>query len=62
MIPIPDHPVIRAMERNGYTKKVFTTCDWCGGEIFCGDEYYNIHGEVLCFDCVQDCLRRAEEE
>ena len=59
---VMDHPVIRAMERNGYAKKTFTTCDWCGGDILEGDEYYNIHGEVLCFDCVQDCLKRAEEE
>ena len=27
MEQVPDHPVIRAIERNGYTKKLFTTCD-----------------------------------
>ena len=63
---IPDHPVIRSMERTGYPRghdpRTFTTCDWCGGDIRVGDEYYDIHGEVLCFDCVQDCLRKAEIE
>ena len=62
MEQIPDHPVIRRMERTGRQRRVFTTCDWCGGDILEGEEYYNIHGEVLCFDCVQDCLKQAEEE
>jgi hypothetical protein len=54
--------MIRRMERTGRPRRVFTTCDWCGGDICEGEEYYNIHGEVLCFACVQDCLKRAEEE
>ena len=61
---ISDHPDIREIERTGYPRRhdlrPFTSCDWCGADIHVGDEYYEIHGTVLCFDCVQDCLRKAE--
>ncbi len=59
---IPDHPVIRSMERTGYPRRqaMFTDCDWCGCPIWMGDHYYNIHGEVLCADCVDDCKKEAE--
>ncbi len=50
---IPDHPVIREIERTGYPRQRDLTCDWCG-ETIRGD-YYNIHGEVLCAACVEDC-------
>lgn len=60
---IPDHPAIRAAERTGYPRGydpgVYTTCDWCGAEIFIGDHYFNIHGEILCEDCVDDCKKEA---
>lgn len=62
---IPDHPTIRNMERTGYPRgcdpRPFTTCDWCGGDIHFGDDYFNIHGEILCCDCVEDCREEAEK-
>ena len=60
------HPDITATERTGYPRrhapKVYCRCDWCDGEIRYGDEYFNIHGEILCFDCGTDCLKRAGDD
>lgn len=57
------HPDITAAERTGYPRgmepQIFTTCDWCGAEIRIGDDYYNIHGEILCTQCVDDCKGEA---
>ena len=55
------HPDITAAERTGYPRqpRVFTTCDWCGTEIREGDEYYDIHGEILCAECVNECRKEA---
>lgn len=33
-------------------------CDCCGKEIYEGDYYYEISGEVLCTECVIDSYRR----
>ena len=41
-------------------EKPWTTCDWCGGEIYHGEEYYEIHGEILCCACVNNCRKEAE--
>lgn len=27
-------------------------CDFCRGEIYVGDSYYSIEGEVICPDCL----------
>ena len=62
MQQIPDHPDIRAIERTGYAQSrppVFTTCDWCGEDIHYGDDYFEIHGEILCDVCVSDCHKTA---
>lgn len=64
---IPDHPTIRNMERTGYPchsvmryrPRKYTDCDWCGTEIQDGDEYYEIHGEILCAECVNECRKEA---
>lgn len=51
---IPDHPAIRRAEKTGYAAVHRTlTCDWCGEVI--RDSYYNIHGEILCGACVEEC-------
>ena len=57
------HPDITSAELTGYPRghepMIFTTCDWCGAEIQIGDDYYNIHGEILCCECVEDCKGAA---
>ena len=63
MTPIPDHPVIRNAERCGYPRgmkeRLYSSCDWCGAEIYDGDTFYNVHGEVLCAACIRDCKEVA---
>ena len=57
---IPDHPVIRTMERTGYAKehKVAHTCSWCDNPIYVGE---------MCFDltpygwCCESCMISARE-
>lgn len=61
------HPDITAVERTGYRRsryrpRIFTTCDWCGKTILDGDEYFDVHGEILCDECMSDCRRYAEAE
>ena len=62
---LPDHPDIRSAERTGYPRvfryspRTYTTCDWCGKSIIEGDEYYDIHGEILCAECVNECRKEA---
>ena len=36
-------------------------CRACGGEIYEGDEYYDIGGRRLCPECVELCRGYAEE-
>lgn len=40
---IPDHPVIRSMERDGYVKapRVIAQCSECGEPIYEGESAYN---------------------
>ncbi len=63
---IPDHPAIRRAEETGYPyghdPRKYTTCDWCGGDIHYGDRFYNIHGEILCEACVEDCEEEATDD
>ena len=62
------HPDITAAERTGYPRsfrfrpRKYTDCDWCGKSIIEGDEYYDVHGEILCMDCMSECRRYAMEE
>ena len=42
--------------------KVVHYCDVCGGEIYEGDDYYDIHEERWCSECVESCLSTAEVE
>lgn len=49
------------------TEVVCFHCDFCRGEIYVGDSYYSIEGEVICPDCLgrfakqyfSDRVRRA---
>lgn len=61
---LPDHPVIRNMERTGYPDgkppKVICICSECGAEIFEGEKYYNINGEPWCEECIEGTIKYAE--
>lgn len=37
-------------------------CDWCGGEIYDGDAYYEIGKECVCESCIDQQKRFAEVE
>lgn len=51
------HPDITAAERTGYPNRIHTglSCDWCFGNIYDGEVYFDVHGEILCSDCMDDC-------
>lgn len=34
-------------------------CDWCG-ETINDDSYYDINGDIVCPDCIDDCRRSTE--
>lgn len=36
------------------------TCAWCGEPIYIGDEYYEISGDQVCTDCMDDCKKKAK--
>lgn len=38
------------------------TCAWCDGEIYEGDDYYDIEDTIGCEDCVKGFMRTAGEE
>jgi len=64
MNSIPDHPVIRNMERTGYPDgigpRTCCLCDECGEDIYEGETYYRIGGLNLCEACVEDARTEAE--
>lgn len=35
--------------------------DICDGPV-CGDHYYNINGDVICADCMEEYFRRELED
>lgn len=37
--------------------KVFAMCDHCGGEIYEGEEYYEIDGDLIHEDCLLDYVK-----
>lgn len=43
-------------------KPVVYWCKGCGGEIYDGNEYYDVDGETYCRHCVKKCVADAEEE
>ena len=40
---------------------VCACCDQCGGEIYCGEEYYRINGENVCEDCFVDWRNQQQD-
>ena len=58
------HPDITAAERTGYPRgrepEVFAQCEYCGDDIYIGEDYYDIHGYKYCWHCMQNyCLKEA---
>ena len=39
-------------------EKIIAACDNCGFEIYRGESYYNINGEVICRDCLGEYAAR----
>ena len=33
---------------------VWSQCGLCGGEIYRGEEYYQVNGQVFCTGCLED--------
>lgn len=61
---VPDAPWI-GMCRDDWVnrnRKVFATCEYCGEEIYVGEDYYDLRGEIVCESCVIDCSKTAEED
>ena len=42
----------------GEFDSVAAQCQYCGGEIYRGEEYYYINAEVFCPNCLEDYARR----
>lgn len=63
---IPDHPVIRNMERTGHPDgkgpKVLFKCIHCRCEICDGETYYDIDGEPWCEECIEDARKTADAD
>lgn len=56
---IPDHPVIRSMERTGYPQLVrerTVYCVDCNTELVDEDMVFDYDGYALCEDCFRDRL------
>lgn len=42
-------------------ERTFEICDECGCDIKYGDKYFVVFGKPLCEDCIEDCIRYAED-
>lgn len=61
-MPIPDHPVIAAMERYGYPKqpRAVHTCSWCDEPIYDGEDCYDMRPYGFCCEhCMNQRLTVA---
>ena len=38
-------------------ERIFALCDHCGGEIYEGEDYYEIDGDSIHADCLYDYIR-----
>lgn len=58
MINIPDHPVIRCMERTGYPfpvcEEIIGYCERCGKPVYAYDRYAETwnNRSLVCEDCM----------
>ena len=39
-------------------EKIAAQCDNCGFEIYDGEPYYRINGEIICRDCLEEYAAR----
>lgn len=64
MNKLPDHPIIRSLERTGYPPgpepRAVYFCTMCCEMIYEGEFYYDVNGLPICEDGVKGCLRTAE--
>lgn len=42
------------------TPRIAHHCAICDAEIYEGDEYYDIGGDAICEDCIENARREAE--
>lgn len=45
-------------DRERHAKEVYT-CEWCGGEICDGEDYYDVGGDKVCEECINECRKTA---
>lgn len=50
------------IENDLQEQDVLLCCDECKGEIYRGNEYYNIEGYNLCEDCFDKMQEREKED
>ena len=64
MSAIPDHPVIRAMERDGQlpdTPGWVCRCSACQGAIYPGEKIYRVNDKVFCDDHGEQALEEVSD-
>ena len=44
-----------------FTEQVFLVCE-CGHEIYYGEKYWNINGNIACSECIEDVLKDYERK
>ncbi|MCR1933558.1 hypothetical protein NSA27_02425 [Clostridium tepidum] len=37
--------------------KIVDICNICGNNIYEGEEYYDFHGDIVCYDCSDEYIR-----
>ena len=55
------HPDILKMQLDGFLALPPHTvgeCDVCGDELHNSDEYYNVHDDMVCDNCIIDYIRQ----
>ena len=53
---LDDDPFIKQMERYGTTDRRIpkTQCECCGTELCDGDRYWDVNGQVVCAECIEN--------
>jgi len=60
---LPSDPRLAwAEEQSGAVEEPIRKCDGCGWEMYAGDKYLIVDGEVLCEECVMERMKRLKGE